>query len=368
LFDAPYQEFHMRAFFATGCLFVAFLLYQVGAANACTLCVGYPEKSAADVLIESSVVALAREDPDQPFSLTPVEFLKGDDVGAEIGLFLDSTTRRALACDPSRTVVIVRTNKDDSWRRLALASPEYEAILRRILLVAPQWQGAEGRQRRAEFFLPWFGHEDLAIFELAYLEIARAPYNVIKRISSIVPREQVEPILSRPHYLRWRWLAILMLAHGGDAKDKHFITQAFRSAERFRLSINLAAWAAASIEIEGASAVSFIQNRYFELPDRSDRELKEVFRALSLHGNEGRVELRDRIVAAYGKLLEIHPEMSAYVTADLLAWSRTEWTDKLAQIKARHTGLDDSAAKAIRRYLRRAETWEGETVAEPPDR
>ena len=250
---ARYLSLPMRRCSARSFLFAVFLFLPLITAGACTLCIGYPEKSAADVLIESWAVALAREDPQQPFTLAPVEFLKGDDSGGNIDLFLDSRTRRLLAGDPSRTVVVVQGKKGDPWRRLALAGAEYETMVRRILLVAPRWRGSEGRLKRAEFFLPWFGHKDPAIYDLAYLEIARAPYPVIKRISSIVAREQIAPILNRPQYLRWRWLAILMLAHCGDAKDKHDILHASRDAERFRLSINLAAWAAASIEIEGAS-------------------------------------------------------------------------------------------------------------------
>jgi hypothetical protein len=71
------------------------------------------------------------------------------------------------------------------------------------------------------------------------------------------------------------------------------------------------------------------------------------------------VELRDRIVTAYGKLLEVHPEMSAPIAVDLLAWNRAEWTDELAQIEAGRTVLDAPAAEAIRRYLRRAATVDG---------
>ena len=152
------------------------------------------------------------------------------------------------------------------------------------------------------------------------------------------------------------------LAHRGAAEDKEYISESFRSAERFQLTTNLAAWAVASIEIEGARAVSYIEDRYFRMPERSDEELKEVLRALSLHGSEGRVQLRDQIVAAYGKLLEVHPGMSAYVAADLLAWNRGEWTDELAQIGAGNAELDDSAAQAIRQYLRRTSATNQETT------
>jgi hypothetical protein len=327
-------------------------------ASACTLCVGYPDKSTADVLIASATVALAREDPNRPFSLASVEVLKGNHDGAHIDLFLDSVTRRTLAGDPSSAVVVVQEKEGGSWGRLTLANTQYQGLVRRILLFAPQWQGASGRLRRAEFFLPLFGHKDSAIYELAYLEIARAPYGVIKRVSRVVSREQLEPILNRPEYLRWRSLAFLIIAHRGEAKDAQFLVESFRNAERFRLSNNLAALAAASIELEGARAISYIEDRYFARPDRSDRELREVLKAMSLHGSEGRVQLRDQIVAAYGKLLEVHPQMSAHAAADLLAWNRTEWTEELAELERGNARLDDRARKAIRRYLSRAATVE----------
>jgi hypothetical protein len=310
------------------------------------------------VLIASATVALAREDPNRPFCLTPVEVLKGNHNGAHIELFLDSVTRRTLAGDPSSAVIVVQERKGAGWRRLTLAKAQYQGLVRRILLFAPQWEGARGRLQRAEFFLPLFGHKDSAISELAYLEIARAPYGVIKRISRVVPREQLEPILNRPEYLRWRSLAFLILAHRGEAKDKQFLAESFRNAERFRLSNNLAALAAASIELEGPRAISYIEDRYFARPDRSDGELREVLKALSLHGSEGRAQLRDQIVAAYGKLLEVHPEMSAHAAADLLAWNRTEWTKELAELDKGEARVDDLARKAIRRYLSRAATVE----------
>ena len=42
-----------------------------------------------------------------------------------------------------------------------------------------------------------------------------------------------------------------------------------------------------------------------------------IGKALSLHGTEGRTELRDQIVAAYQGLLEVHPAMGGYVAKDL---------------------------------------------------
>jgi hypothetical protein len=205
-----------------------------------------------------------------------------------------------------------------------------------------------------EFFLPLFGHEDPAIYELAYLEMGRAPYGVIKRLSRIVPREQTERILNRPQYINWRSLAILLLAHRGETHDREYITQSFHLAERFGLTTNLAAWTAAAIELDDAQTVSFIENRYFRNPDRKKDELAEVLKALSLHGSEGHTHLRDQIVKSYAMLLEVHPEMAASVAEDLLVWKRFELREKLAQIAATSDELDYAGRKMMRQYLRMA--------------
>ena len=327
-----------------------------GSVHACSICVGYPQQSAADVLIESPCVVLAREDPAQPFAYAPIEVLRASDAVGHIDLLLDSRTRRVLSSDPGRVVVLARDGKDATWRNLGVADAAYVAVVRRILMFAPQWRGAQQNTQRVEFFLPLFGHENSTIHELAYLELARAPYGTIQRLARAVPRARIEPILRNPIYIEWRPLAILLLAQSPEATDKQYILESFRSAERIGLTRNLAAWAAASIEVEGADAVSFIQGCYFRDPDRKRDELVEVVKAMSLHGTEGRTELRDQIVSSYDVLLDVHPDLVGYIVKDLIAWKRPELTQRISNIEAKGATLDFAEKKAIRQYLRSTES------------
>jgi len=328
----------------------------VGSAHACSICIAYPQQSAADVLIESPCVVLAREDPAQPFSYAPLEVLRASDDMGHIDLLLDSQTRRILSSDPGRVVVLARDGKDSRWRNLGVADAAYVAVVRRLVAFAPQWRGPQGNAQRVEFFLPLFGHENAKIHELAYLELARAPYGTIQRLARAVPRESIEQILRNPIYIEWRPLAILLLAQSPEATDKQYILESFRSAERIGLTRNLAAWAAASIELQGADAVSFIQRCYFRDPDRKRDELVEVVKAMSMHGTEGRTELRDQIVSCYDVLLDVHPQMIEYIVKDLIAWKRPELTQRISNIEAKGAKLDFAAKKAIRQYLRSTES------------
>lgn len=328
----------------------------VRSAQACSICIAYPRQSAADVLIDSPCVVLAREDSDQPFSYAPVEVLiASDDVGP-IDLLLDSQTRRILSSDPGRVVVLARDGQDSRWRNLGVADAAYVDIVRRLVAFAPQWRGRQGDAQRVEFFLPLFGHENSTIHELAYLELARAPYGTIQRLARAVPRESLEPILRNPIYIEWRPLAILLLAQSPEATDKQYILESFCAAERIGLTRNLAAWAAAAIELQGADAVSFIRDSYLRDPDRQREELIEIVKALSLHGTEGRTELRDQIVSAYDVLLDAHPYMIEYIVKDLIAWKRAELMPRIAHIEGQGVTLDLAAKKAIRQYLRSTES------------
>ena len=317
------------------------VLVATSSSLACTICVGLPEKSDADYLIESHCVILAREDANQPFTFAPVKVLKGEFDGREIDLLVDSLTRRRLAADEARKVVLVR-HESGAWRSLGIASAEFEVVVERILLHSPAWQGETGRARRVEFFVPMFGRADPQINRLAYLEMGRAPYRVIRRLGRVAPRAQYAAMLKDRKYIEWRPLAILLLAQNENPDDAKYIRESLESAQQFQLTTNLAAWASAAIEIEGVKAVAYIEKHYCCRSDRTPEELREVVKSLSLHGTEDAGELRERIVAAYRVMLKAHPTMAPGVAGDMNAWNRADLADLLQTIEASRPGNDNT--------------------------
>ncbi len=231
-------------------------------AEACPVCLPIPTKTAADFLIESEVVVFAREDPDKPFSYRTVKVLKGKVLTSNIELFVDSSTRRRLKANEDHVVVFVRLIGDQPWRSLGIADAEYQRIIRRVLIFANDWARKDGPTKRYEFFLPFFGHENPAIFELAYLELGRAPYSMIKHVARSISPDALRPMLRKREYIEWRSLAILMLAQNANGQDRDFIEDSFRGCQRFSLTTNLAAWATAYIELNGLSAVEEIEAKY----------------------------------------------------------------------------------------------------------
>ncbi len=324
--------------------------------NACVICIPYPTRTTADYLVESETVVLARENPDKPWSYIPIETLKGETVLSPIDNFLNSITRRLLETYPERGVVLVRDTKDQKkWRSLGFADAEDEKMIREIIRQAPQWQQLGPlNESRLIFFANYLGHEDRDLHELAYLEIGRAPYNQIKQLGTKWPLDQIRALLRDPVYFEWHPLAILMLAHNGDASDRKYIIDNFSSLARFGSTTNLSAWTTALIEIQEEEAVVEVEEKYFRSSSRSQEELVAVTTALSEHGSNGHTHLRDQIVRSYSILLDQHPKMASYVAKDLMAWARPELSEKLTTILDNVKDTDPLTAYAIRLYLAKA--------------
>lgn len=325
--------------------------------DACQICVPFPKKSAADYLVEADVVLFAREDPERPFHLSPVTVLKGGLGLGKIDLFLDSASRRRLAAYPDRFAVVVGkvVDGEKAWQRVGIADGEFASIVREILASAKAWERQP--KLRVEYFGKLLGHQDSQISNLALLEVGRAPYDEIKRMKDAVSRDEIHAYLENFRYVEWHALYILLLAQSEDPRDRQVIWDSLRSAAHFGSVIRLGAWATAAVEIGGEEAVEFIESEYFKAANRSENELKEVALALSVHGTNGHVHLRDRIVAAYRVLLENHPSMTAAIANDLIAWKRTELADEILGYLAAHPReFDFQTTLRLRAYVRKAGT------------
>jgi hypothetical protein len=332
------------------------LLGLAGAVHACMVCIPYPEQTAADWLIDSATVILARQHPEKPFSYAPVEVLKGQADGAEIDLLVDSATRRILAVHPAHAVVLVQKRAGEGGRNLGLADADGAGLVRRILAVNSPWPPlASDDQDRPTFFAPLLGHANPWIRELAYLEVGRASYGEIKRLSAMVSREEMRALLRNARSLAWHALAILMLAHTGHAQDRAYIAETFHTHQRLGITTHLAAWATAAIELEEGAAIAVIEERYFRHNTRTTEELVEVMKALSVHGSDGHTHLRDRIAASYGVLLDVHPALASYVAKDLLAWQRWDFTAVLSKMLAAQADVDPLGAYMIELYVSQAQ-------------
>ena len=321
-------------------------------AGACVLCLPYPKKTSADYVIESSTVVFARENPARPLLFVPVETLKGHYHGDFIPLLVDSTTARALRLDPTLSVVLAEHRSGGTWTRLGLAGSEYQAVLREIARWSEHWGGkSTTAEERARYFAPYLQNQDRGLAELAFLEIGRAPYATIRGLAATVERDDLYGVINDFFHVEWHALYILMLGMSDRPEDIAFIRGKLETAAEFGLTINLGAYATALIEMMGADAVKLLAREYFVGPDRSDAEVIEVLKALSVQGHEGRVELRSAIVEAYGLVLAHHPEQAGYVAKDLFDWNVNRFAPQMRELLNAGVALDEASELAVTVYV-----------------
>ena len=344
-----------------------------GSAEACMVCIPVPEVSSADRLLSAKAVVLARENPNKPFTYIAVEVLKGDLETPEIELFIDSATRRRLAFNPDRSVVLAlgrdqmlspsdilnpRSRGVDrppgGWRSLGYATAKYEALIREILLRAPQWRSGAGRVERAKFFMGFLAETERSIHDLAYLEVARAPYETIRLADRFVPAEQVQAFLADPQYFEWRPLYILLLGVDAAPGDVTMIRDRIGFSARLNLTANLSAWATALIEAEGHAAIGWLETTFLDAPRRDPAVVLEVVKALSVQGTSRGGSLRERIAETYGKIANAYPSLAGWVARDLTAWRDWRLANALAAIRVGDTKMDGPTAYAIDYYLGQA--------------
>ncbi|RWO26114.1 hypothetical protein [Mesorhizobium sp.] len=334
------------------CMIAAAFLLTATPAHACVLCMSYPKVTNADQVVGSGTAVFARENPARPFSYAVLETFKGRYDGSAIPLFLDSTTARALQLYPALQVILVQNGPGGAWRALGMAGREYQSVMRQVA----QWdKSSKTLAERAVFFATYLRHEDRRLAELAFLEVARAPYATLRDLKTRVARDDIYRIVNDLFHVEWHGLYILMLGMSDRPEDIAFVRGKLRTAAEYGLTVNLGAYATALIEMTGADGVTQLAEEYFVEPGRSHAELLEIVRALSVQGTGGAVELRSAIIEAYGRLLAHHPELAGNVANDLSDWKVLRFVPRLREILNAGVGLDDASHFAIAMYVSSAD-------------
>ena len=339
-------------------LLLAFTLHS-NLSRACMVCIPFPEATIIDRLLDADTVVLARADPQNPFAYRAVATLHGDLADPAIDLFVNSAVRRRLGLNPDRAVVLARgaaqdNPEDKRWRSIGFASPAFESLVRDTLDNADQWRAAGGEQGRYAYFMHHLASEETMIRETAYLEVGRAPYDVIREADAYVPASKIQRFLDDPLYLEWRRLYILLLGVDASIEDAARIRNAMNSLARFDQTLNLSAWATALIEIDGDAGIDWLERVYLGNPARDTEAVQETLKALSVQGSSGDGRLRPRIAQSYAVLIDTHPQLAGWAARELAAWQDWRLAARLAELREEGGELDGPSAYAIDYYLGRA--------------
>ncbi len=322
---------------------------------ACQICLPMPTESLADKILGAEHLALARENPEQAFTLRAIRTLRSRGELPPIDLFLDSSSRRRLASDGGLSILCGWTPVG-AWQRLTIFDPVSGPVIADILANAETWQADP--EARLRYFADLLDHDDPRLSDLAHLEVAGAPYRDLLRYADRLPREELLARLANFRRLEWHALYILFLSQSENPSDHERIRREIAEAADYRLATQTAAWATAFIEIDGPEAVAQLGDWYGN-PKRRPEEWKAVLAALAVQGREADRALQDPIVGLMGRLLAADPSLAQDIATTLTEWKRPELVGPITELlKDSPEYFDPTATLILRRYLR-------ETAAPP---
>jgi hypothetical protein len=340
-------------------------------AFACPLCATYPETTAIDAITGSDVVILARENPDQPFLFKPVRVLKGSAPVPKIDLLVDATTQRMLSLNPGDAVVLVYRPKPkrpplarlggaqqaeaekEGWLWIGYGKAEFISLVEFAIVHQRDWEGPDGRAARLAYFAPLLDSTVQEVAHVAYTEVARLPYSLIRTAAGSVSRTKLMSRLHDTFYVEWQSLYILLLGMTGEHSDAEFVRQQMAINLRFGISRNLSAWTTALAEIDGSAAIKWLEYNYFKAPGRSQEELLEIMKGLSASG-AGRPDLREPIAASYALALETYPELVGWISKDLYNWKNWGFKHSVASALEKKPAIDEGSITLANLYVMRA--------------
>jgi hypothetical protein len=313
-------------------------------AGACLVCIDVPEDSLADRAIEAEVVALLRPSPNDPFRYVPVAFLKGGPAVPAVPFLVSRPAAMVFASDPSAVTVAV-IDAGGGWALHDQGSHDLGEVLRLALasdLTTPE--------ARLAFFGPLVVHPDLAVQQMALIEMATLPYSVLRGTVARPSRREVASRAFDVLWAQWAPVMILLLGTSDDPEDARFVRAAVGRLAASGHDTHLAAWVTALIEVDGVAALDHLQHLF---PDRSEGSVG-TFRALSLALGEHaarRDQVGDAALADLARLVETRPEGGGYLARVML--EREDWSGAARLARLRETGriADPADAFIIDQYL-----------------
>jgi len=344
------------------------LLLEAAGALACVICYPVPQTTLADRVIDSKVLVAVREKADAPYTFQVIRSLKGEGIPEEMHVFVDASSRRRLAANPKDVIILSRSGNEE-YRFFSYGTPTVQMLIDAALANSAHWQTNSGREERYRFFLDFLGDPDPAIRDQAYLEVARAPYRLLKGFAPEMDRQTIHGFLANYRYVEWHPLYILMLSQSEHPDDRNYIVREFFSLAKHGLTTNLAAWTTAYIESQSmdseqtAKAIARLSELYFARGDRSQEELEAVLKGLSVLGitdkaaiidretHRKTVELRRSLVEGYQVLLENHPQLAGAVARHLANLQINALTAQLGAIYKQEKAISEGSRFVIQSYL-----------------
>jgi hypothetical protein len=321
------------------------LAATIGAA-ACPVCFRGMGLTTAQQLTSAkrAVLAVPAADGEQ---LEVIAVIKGCGAAEETiaaADLVDATSLRA-----TRPLLMLQSPFSAMWLSAGSVGSDYTDWLQRLAAATPGSNASDAQWREhVAFLLPYLDSPEPLVAAVAYSELARAPYAVLRTL---------EPHLDAAKLTRWiddpirQRLYTLLLGIAGSAQDAEGLEQRLDAAWKSNNASNLAALLAADLELRGPARVRWIEKRYLIDRSRTLPEIQAALLALSVQGAADTAVPRARVIEAYRLFMKARKPMAGFVAPDLAAWAYWDAGPEYAALLKSNVLQDPASRYAVMGYL-----------------
>jgi hypothetical protein len=338
------------------------------AAAACPLCLGAFQQTKAQQLVAArqAVLALPTADASRFRVLEVVKGERPSTTTIEGGYPRSGPASDSAAPKSGKPLLIVCDDPFPTWVILGAIGADHLSWLRKLAAGKPAAALSEEAWReRVALALPYLEHREPLAAELAYGELAAAPYAAMRTAKPRLDASAVRSWLADPHRAARQPLYLLFLGLAGSAQDAAALERRLDAAWKAGDATNLGALLAADLELRGAARVAWVEERYLRDRARTEPEVKAALLALSVHGNANGAIPRERVIQAYRVFMKARPEISGYVAQDLAAWQYWDAVPDYVALMKSDVRQQYPSRVAILAYLRQSPSAEAREFRAP---
>ena len=322
---------------------------------ACPLCLGAFQQSKAQELVAAGQVVLALRTAD-PGRFRIIEVVKGERPASgtiDGGYPRNGPALEVAGATGGKALLLVRDNLLPTWTVLGTIGADHLGWLRKLAAGKPLAEmSQEDWRARATLVLPYLDSREPLAAEIAYGELAAAPYIALRTLKSRLDTPSVRRGAADPERIARQPLYLLLLGIAGNAQDAGRLEQRIDAAWTSGDATNVGPMIAADLELRGPERMAWVDEKYMRDQRRSSRELEAALLALSVQGNANDVIPRERVIQSYRTFIKAHRDIAGFVAQDLAAWQYWDAVPEYVALMKSTTQQQYSSRIAIVAYLR----------------
>jgi hypothetical protein len=222
----------------------------------------------------------------------------------------------ATAMQSKKPLLLIRDDAWRSWVNFGPVSAGRAGWLRKLsaMKIATDMSGAEWREHAA-YFLQFLETPEPMVAEIAYNEIASAPYDALRSLKPQLDAAAIRTWLSDPKLAAREPLYFLLLGIAGTPEDAHKLEQRLATARKVSDLKSLPALIGAVLELREIAGIEFIEKLYLLDPQRTKPEVEAAVAALKVYA-EANPAARDRTEEAFQRFVQQRPALAGLVPAE----------------------------------------------------